>query len=705
MKKFYFSAAALMALSVPSAQAQEIELLPMQEREVQYATAQQAPSAAPTATAVAKAGTAPASIVGKKFVTFFDSFTNYGEAAGWFSVEAAGDSVNLVNVADGYSLKGKYDATTGKISIPTGMVIGKTSSGDEIKVHNLLASSGYSKYNDTPVVGTFSGDKVTFADGFYAAATKGGGYVWMEGIKGIEANGSLKTAQLVFSTLEPNVEYEYPVYVTKVADNKIMVQGLANWKYGHNYKVPFTITKSTNSAQLLTTDSVDWYKSSDGAVQSLFMLYRNQDNVNSVSQNPKFTVAAGDTSTITSQKILFEGYQKAGTTSWSGWLLRPFVISMNFNVYETPVPAVEIGDLKYVFDNVTNTATVIGCNVGITAANIPETVEYEGETYTVTGIGEKAFYNMKTITQVSIPATIKNIASYAFQNATGIQEVKIADMKAWCAITIPNYYASPIYYAHYNTDKTKWGKVYFNNKLVTTDLEVPEGVTSIVRSFAGFKTLVNVTLPSTLKKLGDQAFYNCTDIKTMVIPEGTETLGSAFYSCTGLTEIVVPGSVSAIGISAFSGCKALTKVTLNEGLKSIDNSAFYNCLGLEELVLPSTVTTLGSTPFGLCKNIKKFTSRAVTPPTVGADNPFSAFSATASLYVPSEDAKTAYAEARGWKEFTTILVDATGIDGISADDAQHVRYFNLQGMEIAAPVKGQLVIKMTGNKSEKLIAR
>lgn len=191
----------------------------------------------------------------------------------------------------------------------------------------------------------------------------------------------------------------------------------------------------------------------------------------------------------------------------------------------------------------------------------------------------------------------------------------------------------------------------------------------------------------------------------MVIPEGTETLGSAFYNCSGLTEIAVPASISAIGNSAFSGCKALTKVTLNEGLKSIDNSAFYNCLGLEELVLPSTVTTLGSTPFGLCRNIKKFTSRAVTPPTVGAEKIFKDFSATATLYVPSEEAKTAYSEATGWKEFVTIMVDATGIDGISADDAQQVRYFNLQGMEIAAPVKGQLVIKMTGNKSEKLIAR
>lgn len=704
MKKFYFSAAAaLMALSVPSAQAQEIEILPMPQREVQYATVQQAPSAAPTATAAAKAGTAPASIVGKKFVTFYDGFTNYGEAAGWFSVEAAGDSVNLVNIADGYSLKGKYDATTGQITIPTGVVVGKTTAGVEIVAHNLLASTGYGQYNDTPVVGTFSGDKVTFTDGFYATAGKSA-YVRMQNIKGIEANGSLKTTQLVYATLAPDKAYEYPLYITKVSDNKIQVQGLANWLYGHNYKVPFTITESTNQAKVLSTDSIDWYKSGND-VRAVFMRYRKDDAVNTVYTNPVFTIAAGDTSTITSEKIIFEGYQKAGSTGWSGWILRPFEISMYFNIYKTPAASAEVGDLKFSFDKVTNTATVIGCKVGTTAAIIPETVEYEGETYTVTGIGEKAFYNMKTITQVSIPATIKSIANQAFLNATAIQEVKIADMKAWCAIPIPNYNASPIYYAHYNSDKTKWGKVYFNNKLVTTDLEVPEGITSIVRSFAGFKTLVNVTLPSTLKNLGDQAFYNCYDIKTMVIPEGTETLGSAFYNCSGLTEIAVPASISAIGNSAFSGCKALTKVTLNEGLKSIDNSAFYNCLGLEELVLPSTVTTLGSTPFGLCRNIKKFTSRAVTPPTVGAEKIFKDFSATATLYVPSEEAKTAYSEATGWKEFVTIMVDATGIDGISADDAQQVRYFNLQGMEIAAPVKGQLVIKMTGNKSEKLIAR
>ena len=49
--------------------------------------------------------------------------------------------------------------------------------------------------------------------------------------------------------------------------------------------------------------------------------------------------------------------------------------------------------------------------------------------------------------------------------------------------------------------------------------------------------------------------------------------------------------------------------------------------------------------------------------------------------------------------------DYSGISNIAADANAPVRYYNLQGVQIAAPVKGQLVIKTQGNKSMKFIGR
>lgn len=57
-------------------------------------------------------GAAPASIVGKNYVTTYGSFINYGERAGSIMVQAAGDSVLLKGIAMGYDLKGKYDPST-----------------------------------------------------------------------------------------------------------------------------------------------------------------------------------------------------------------------------------------------------------------------------------------------------------------------------------------------------------------------------------------------------------------------------------------------------------------------------------------------------------------------------------------------------------------------------------------------------------------
>ena len=91
-----------------------------------------------------------------------------------------------------------------------------------------------------------------------------------------------------------------------------------------------------------------------------------------------------------------------------------------------------------------------------------------------------------------------------------------------------------------------------------TEWTVPEGYTSI--SDNGFsssdnklKYLKKITLPSTIKKIENDAFYNLTGLEEINIPEACTEIGSrAFYNCTSLKTITIPKNIKTIGSSAFS---------------------------------------------------------------------------------------------------------------------------------------------------------
>ena len=96
---------------------------------------------------------------------------------------------------------------------------------------------------------------------------------------------------------------------------------------------------------------------------------------------------------------------------------------------------------------------------------------------------------------------------------------------------------------------------------------------------------------------GDRTCYvsgigSCTDTVVNIpptSPEGdavTSIGGSAFYNCTKLANITIPEGVTSIGYYAFIGCSALTSITIPESVTSIGNSAFRGCSGLTSLTIP-----------------------------------------------------------------------------------------------------------------------
>ena len=276
----------------------------------------------------------------------------------------------------------------------------------------------------------------------------------------------------------------------------------------------------------------------------------------------------------------------------------------------------------------------------------PSTVTYNGNTYTVIGIGSYAFSNCSGITSITIPNTITYINSGAFYYCTGLPSVTFPSSLttideaafAYCSnltsFTIPSsvttlHRTAFTYSGWYNNQpdgylcKDGWCIEYKGTP--SGSLVVPSGTTRIAScafyQCTGFTG--TLSLPNTLVSIGAAAFSGCTALEgSITIPNSVTTIGgNAFYGCTHFHgSLTLSNSLVSIGVSAFNHCTNLTgTLSIPSTLVTIGNNAFYYCRHLTgNLVFPSTLESIGNTAFGACYDITSVTIPG-TSTTIGED--------------------------------------------------------------------------------------
>lgn len=120
--------------------------------------------------------------------------------------------------------------------------------------------------------------------------------------------------------------------------------------------------------------------------------------------------------------------------------------------------------------------------------------------------------------------------------------------------------------------------------------------------------LTEVRLSSSVKNIGDHAFYHCGSLTDVEIPEGVTEIGNYVFSgCSFLTDIVIPDSLTKIGDHVFDGCGRLESVEIGSGVTSLGAWTFYRCKKLTNLVIPDNITSIEWYTFYECNSLKSVT--------------------------------------------------------------------------------------------------
>ena len=323
---------------------------------------------------------------------------------------------------------------------------------------------------------------------------------------------------------------------------------------------------------------------------------------------------------------------------------------------------------------------------------IPETVIYNGITYSVTSLGEWCLADCSSLTSITIPNSVTSLGNYCFESCSSL-----------------------------------------------TSINIPNSVTTLgYGCFEYCRSLTSITIPNSVMSIGEACFSYCSNLERMVvdaanpvfdsredcnaiihtstnelvagcknsqIPNSVTSLGYyCFFGCSSLTSITIPNSVTSLRDYCFGGCSSLTSITIPNSVTSVGENCFGWCSSLTSITIPNSVTSLGDECFEGCSSLTSITMLPSTPPSTG-EYIFN-YTPLETVYVVDEDAKTAYQAQAPWSAYE-IVVMPTGIEEMETDKTAPtiVGYYDLNGRQVSSKQRGPIIIRYSDGTSRRVIMK
>ena len=205
---------------------------------------------------------------------------------------------------------------------------------------------------------------------------------------------------------------------------------------------------------------------------------------------------------------------------------------------------------------------------------------------------------------------------------------------------------------------TSIGDYAFYYCSILTSITIPNSVTSI-GSYAFYYCykLTSVTIGNSVTSIGVRAFYYCDSLTSITIPDSVTSIGSdVFWSCSELASVTIGNSVTSISSNMFRNCTKLRNITIPDSVTSIGGEAFYNCSSLTSITIPDSVTSIGSSAFRGCDKLTSVIILATTPPTIQSST---FMSNTIEKIVVPKGTGDVYKAATNWSTFASKIEEAS----------------------------------------------
>ena len=244
----------------------------------------------------------------------------------------------------------------------------------------------------------------------------------------------------------------------------------------------------------------------------------------------------------------------------------------------------------------------------------------------IVSIDKDAFSSCLHLRKIIFPNSIKRIEAYCFYKFDKLEEIELPyglkdiedglfmGCKSLKRLVIPE------------TVQTIGKEAFDGTNII--ELIIPESVTYIgENAFPKSFSLSRVVIKCKIKKLEDNIFFWCSNLKDVELPRSIEIIGKgAFHRCgisqlklgntiksigalafdkSSICSIELPDSLEEMGSGVFMNCNRLKSVKLPNTINCIQAATFKGCSSLEEVVIPSSAVEIGPRAFMDCSSLRK----------------------------------------------------------------------------------------------------
>lgn len=252
---------------------------------------------------------------------------------------------------------------------------------------------------------------------------------------------------------------------------------------------------------------------------------------------------------------------------------------------------------------------------GLTSITIPDnTKEIESSAFqdckslqsvalgnSLTKIGRSAFYGCTALGEITLPASVSEIGVGAWADCTSLTEISVAsDNKRFASVDGVLY------------NKEKSQLLAFPSGKKDTNITLPSSLTAIGDNAFNGCGVASITIPAQVSSIGRYAFANCKNLTSIELPQSVNSIGEGAFSQSGLRSVIIPKNVTEINDYLLSNCENLSTVTLYQGITKIGAEAFAGS-GLTECNIGASVSKIGAGIFSQCENLAKVTVDPANP--------------------------------------------------------------------------------------------